>query len=145
MLYSSAEKAHRALAADWRWRNFQIRELSCRCGGRFCDARYWHDPRFLDHLQALRAKVGRALVIRSGHRCTLWNAEIGGAPLSQHKRIAVDIALEGHDRRGLYTAAREIGFSGFGLARTFLHLDLRAQPAIWYYHGSKDLWTTSLE
>lgn len=145
MLYSSAADARRALDVDWRWRNFRVAELACRCGGRFCPGSYWHDPRFLDHLQALRDRVGRPLVVRSGHRCALWNAQIGGAPLSQHKQIAVDLALDRPDRQRVYAAARDIGFTGFGLARSFIHLDLRAKPALWFYHGSKEVWTTSLE
>lgn len=145
MLYSSVANADRALEADWRWKHFQIGELACRCDGRFCGGTYWHDPRFLDQLQALRNELGRSLIVRSGHRCALWNAQIGGVPMSRHKLIAVDLALDGHDRAQLYAAAREIGFTGFGLARTFIHLDLRAQPAIWYYHGSREQWTTSLE
>ena len=36
--------------------------------------------------------------------------------------------------------AAELGFSGFGLGRRFLHLDTRPSPAVWFYPGSKDLW-----
>ena len=137
--------AHHALARDWRWRNFQIAELACRCGGRFCRRQYWHEPRFLDHLQALRDRLGQPLIVHSGHRCPLWNARVGGAPKSQHKRMAVDLAVDGHARGALLAAARAIGFTGVGLARSFLHLDLRARPATWFYHGSKETWTMSLE
>ena len=65
--------------------------------------------------------------------------------MSQHKRIAVDLALDGHDRAQLYAAARDIGFTGFGLARSFIHLDLRPKPARWFYHRSKEAWITFLE
>ncbi len=145
MLYPSVTHARRALANAWRWPNFQIAELACKCRGRYCRGQYWHAPHFLDHLQALRNRLGRPLMVRSGHRCALWNAHVGGAPNSQHKCIAVDLALDGHDPMQLHAAARESGFTGFGLARSFIHLDLRAQPAIWYYYGSKELWTMSLE
>lgn len=145
MLYLSVTQARRALANEWRWQSFHIAELACKCSGRYCRGQYWHAPRFLDHLQGLRDRLGKPLIVRSGHRCTQWNAQVGGAPKSQHKRIAVDLALHGHDRMQLYAAAREIGFTGFGLARSFIHLDLRAQAAKWYYHGSKELWTMSWE
>lgn len=124
----------------WRWPHFRVGELACHCGGRFCAGEYWHDPAFLDALEALRTQAGKALFITSGHRCALWNAAVGGAPASQHKRLAVDIALAGHDRHALLEAAISLGFTGLGLARTFLHLDRRARPARWFYHGSESLW-----
>lgn len=65
------------------------------------------------------------LIINSGHRSALHNAAIGGAPLSQHKKMAVDISLNGHDPGRLRRAAIEAGFLGIGLANTFIHVDLR--------------------
>ena len=141
MLFDTASAA-RAAIPDWRWPHFSARELSCRCGGRFCQGEYWHDLVFLDALEALRAEAGRPLVINSGHRCALWNAHVGGAPRSLHKTLAVDIRLAGHDRHRLLASAKRLGFTGFGLAHTFLHLDRRGRPALWYYPGSKPRWTT---
>lgn len=141
MLYPTAEAALEALT-DWRWPHFSPAEFACRCRGRYCTGRYWHDPGFLDALEALRAEAGhRPLSINSGHRCDLWNAAIGGAPLSRHRRIAADIALKGHNRRRLLRAAIACGFTGLGLGRTFLHLDRRACPSRWYYPRSHALWT----
>ena len=140
MRYASASLANHALQSDWRWPNFSVTELACRCGGRFCNNAYWHDPDFLDHLQKLRDQIGKPLVLNSAHRCPQWNALVGGAPFSQHKQIAVDIALAGHDRGELLHRSRVLGFSGLGLAQTFLHLDRRPQPATWFYPGSERLW-----
>ncbi|MEP1832689.1 MAG: D-Ala-D-Ala carboxypeptidase family metallohydrolase [Hyphomonas sp.] len=126
----------------WRWPHFSPRELACKCGGKFCDGAYWHDPDFLDALESLRAAVGRPLIVNSGHRCDRWNAEIGGAEHSMHRQIAVDLALHGHDRFALLAAAEALGFTGLGLGRTFLHLDRRASPARWYYKRSRALWQT---
>lgn len=143
MLFKSSSDAYSALNASWRWPHFSVPELACRCGGRFCQASYWHDPDFLDALEALRTLVGRPLIITSGHRCAQWNAAIGGAPLSQHKKIAVDIALSGHDRFALRDAALQNGFRGQGLARTFIHLDRKAKSATWFYGRSKEVWQIS--
>ena len=139
MLFAHVSDAQTQIT-DWRWPHFAVAELACRCAGRFCLGEYWHDPIFLDALEALRARAGRPLVITSGHRCTLWNAAIGGAPASQHKRLATDISLTGHDRHALLKAAFDCGFTGLGLARTFLHLDRRVRPARWFYRGSNSLW-----
>ena len=140
MLFTSKLLAFQAVGEAWHWQHFSISELACRCRGRFCDGSYWHDPDFLDALEALRAEFGRPLIVTSAHRCPQWNAAVGGAPLSQHKRIAADIALAGHDRFALREAATRLGFRGQGLARTFIHLDRRERPAVWTYGRSKEAW-----
>lgn len=142
MLLASNLDARRSLSRHWRWPNFAIEELACQCAGRFCDGEYWHDPTFLDRLQALRDAARHPLIVTSGHRCRLWNAWVAGAPRSQHKTLAVDISLRGADRHRLLAQAQRVGFTGFGLARNFLHLDRRAVSATWYYPGSKMFWQT---
>lgn len=77
----------------------------------------------MDSLQALRVEIGRPIRLLSAHRCELHNAAIGGAPLSQHLRMALDVDLRGHDRFKLAKAAKLIGFSGFGYYQNFIHLD----------------------
>ncbi|MBO6688583.1 MAG: hypothetical protein JJ931_10905 [Henriciella sp.] len=140
MLYSSVSAARGALDYAWAWPNFEIAELACRCGQRFCNGAYWHAPDFLNQLQELRDRCGKPLVISSAHRCPQWNALVGGAPFLRHKQIAVDVRLSGHDRTGLRARAEQLGFTGFGLGRSFIHLDLRARRTVWYYSGSKHLW-----
>ncbi len=143
MLFKSIADAEQALAIVWRWPNFSVAELSCRCTGQYCNGHYWHAPTMLDGLQYIRAQVGRPLSINSGHRCAQWNAAVGGAPLSQHRTLAADISLRGLDRHAVLSAAKAFGFTGLGLARTFLHVDLRQRPANWFYKGSEALWQTS--
>ena len=94
----------------------------------------------MDALEVMRVTVGRPVNILSGHRCALHNARIGGAPLSQHLKLAADIDLRGHDRRALVAAARAAGFTGFGYYQTFLHIDMGRRRS---WHGSeraKQLW-----
>ena len=126
--------------SQWRWPHFSPRELACRCGGRYCEREYWHDQEFLDALEALRTRIGRPLIVNSGHRCERWNEKVGGAKQSQHLKLAVDISLSGHDRHGLLCHAEALGFTGIGLGGNFIHLDRRTQPARWYYKGSHSLW-----
>jgi len=125
---------------SWNWPDFTRAELSCRhCG------EYFNWPDFMDRLQAARNETGRPFHILSAHRCSLHNARIGGAPLSQHLRLAADISLRGHDKRALLTACRRAGFYGFGFYSTFLHIDL-GRPRHWFGgQKAKDLWQTYLD
>ena len=128
-------------AAPWeasRWPNFSPRELACPCCGELCvreDA--------LDAIERLRAAMAAPLTIDSGHRCALHNARVGGAPLSQHKSLAFDVRLLGHDPMVLRARALDAGFRGFGYGNSFLHLDVRARPAHWFY-GNRSIakWTS---
>jgi uncharacterized protein YcbK (DUF882 family) len=95
----------------------------------------------LDLLQALRDKLGYALHISSGARCPKYNTTVGGVPNSKHissvlrQAHAVDIACTtGAKKAEIIFAARELGFTGFGVARNFIHLDTRASECIiWSY------------
>jgi zinc D-Ala-D-Ala carboxypeptidase len=127
---------------DWRWPHFSATELSCQCH-RYCKGEYYHDPAFLDALEAMRALVG-PLGINSARRCPGHNAAVGGARASMHMRtIAADIAIAGHDRKALALAARKAGFRGIGYGRTFIHVDLGARRA-WTYPGAMPAWVRAL-
>ena len=127
-------------AFDWPWPNFSPHEMGCRhCGETF----YW--PVFMDRLQAARRQSGRPFHILSAHRCSLHNANVGGAPFSQHLRLAVDISLYGHNHRNLYLACKLAGFMGFGFYQTFLHIDL-GRARHWYSgQKAKALWQIYLD
>lgn len=131
----------RAQDAAWdasRWPHFSASELACPCCGEVC---VWPDA--LDAAERLRCAMDEPLIINSGHRCAIHNARIGGAPLSMHKQLAFDIALGGHDPAQLAREAKAAGFRGFGFGQTFLHLDIRAHAAHWFYGDrSKTKWTS---
>ena len=118
-----------------RWPNFSAQEMACRhCGETFI----W--PEFMDKLQKARNIIGRPFQIHSAHRCSLYNARIGGAPLSQHLKLAADIGLNGHSKSQLYQACIRAGFRGFGFYTSFLHIDLGRRR---HWFGSKkarELW-----
>lgn len=96
----------------------------------------------MDRLQRARDQVGRPFNILSAHRCSLHNARVGGAPLSQHLRLAVDIAIAGHDKHALLRAVRDAGFTGLGFYTTFLHIDL-GRARVWFgSEGAKLSWQT---
>lgn len=105
--------------------HFHPRELACRCNRRYCDGEIWIDPAFLEALVRLRTSWAQPITINSGHRCRLWNAHVGGAPASRHKYMAVDVRAPRaySQRKELYEAAREAGFTGFGFYSNWLHID----------------------
>jgi hypothetical protein len=138
MSLSANPTRHPATERDtraWPWPDFTPAEMACRhCGETF----YW--ARFMQALQDARRAVGRPFHILSAHRCSLHNANIGGAPLSQHLKLAADIALYNHDRHQLYESLSNAGFTGFGFYSTFIHVDLGRKRHWFGSQKTKDLW-----
>ncbi len=137
--------------SDWRWPHFKPSELACpHCG----ELPQELDTELLDRLEILRVVLGKALKINSGYRCRAHNLIVGGATYSQHKRLAVDLSLRGHDPVKLLALAVDVGFLGIGLGPTFLHLDMRNeidghQPSkvltIFNYPKGKEKWQELLK
>ncbi len=94
-------------------------------------------PGFYRHtglLERMRIELGFALAVNSGFRCERHNREVGGAARSWHLLFATDIRPVEHSPEKLaamYAAAERLGFTGIGRYDTFLHLDLRPEPARW--------------
>ena len=95
------------------------------------------DESFLHMLDELRERCGFPFVITSGFRSVKHSAEInkpnGGG--THTKGIAVDIAVSnGFERMNIVHEALKMGFGGIGVARTFVHIDMRATtPVMWTY------------
>ena len=122
----------------WPWPNFLPNEyrLSCPCCGEL-----YLDERYMDAVQKVRELLGKPVRLNSGHRCPIHNAHVGGAPLSEHKRIAFDISIIGQDRGDLVRACKDAGFSSFGGYQTFLHTDLRPGRRWFGNEKARKLWT----
>lgn len=104
----------------WRWPHFTPQEMASRGDG---SLRLSGDA--MDALEAARVALGEPFIILSAYRDPLHNARVGGAPLSRHKMgDAFDIALRGHRKTELYAACKAAGFRGFGMYKTFLHVDM---------------------
>jgi len=91
---------------------------------------------FINQLEALRVRLGDPIFITSGFRCSNHNDAIGGHSRSYHLQgMAVDIAVaDSKQRARIIFAAFEQGFTGIGIAPTFIHLDNRqSQALIWLY------------
>ena len=114
----------------WTFKNFSPKELACSC----CGEVYLDIPA-ITMLQHAREIAGFPFKLNSAHRCALHNARVGGAPLSQHKRLAFDVSTRGKDAQAIFRALIQAGFTTFGLYNTFIHTDPRPNRR-WY--GSKE-------
>jgi uncharacterized protein YcbK (DUF882 family) len=110
----------------WIWKNFTPYEIACRHCGEVKINEY-----FLGALQRNRDLLGSPLSVSSVYRCPIWNAMVGGAPLSTHKLgRAADQSGKNTDAKHTYELALEAGFTGFGFYRTFTHTDT-GRARIW--------------
>ena len=110
----------------WPWEHFKPKEMACRGTGKLAV-----EPRLLGYLDLLRGRFGNPLTVLSAYRSPYHNAKVGGAPFSSHlKAVAVDLSIVGQDKKQMERLAKEVGFTGFGYYRTFLHIDL-GRPRFW--------------
>ena len=94
------------------------------------------DPEFIRKLDDLRSAVGRPLYVTSGYRSPNHSIEAKKAAPGTHAQgIACDIAVaNGVERRQLVKQAFYLGFTGIGVAKTFIHVDTReTDPVLWVY------------
>ena len=106
---------------DWRWPSFSPREIACKGTGELLV-----NDQALDKLQALRNALGKPLVLTSAYRSPAHNKRVGGAKNSRHMQgDAFDVRMDNHDPYAFETAARNVGFSGFGFYQKsgFMHID----------------------
>jgi len=115
-------------------KSFKYTELQCKCGCKRADM----TPEFMIVLQKLRDKINAPLIITSGYRCQTHNKHVGGALNSSHmKGIAVDIDISympEEVKESLLKAIKSIKeIKGVGIAKSFIHIDTRAEKATWVY------------
>ncbi len=111
----------------WRWGNFRPEEIASKGDGSILI----HFSS-LDKLQAARTLAGKPFHINSGYRDPVYNARVGGAADSMHKKgQAFDISLAGFSKPELHGYLIKTGFTGFGLHySSFIHADT-GRPRIW--------------
>lgn len=91
---------------------------------------------FVHRLDELREACGFPFYITSGFRSKSHSVELKKAQPGTHARgIAADIAVQGGmQRRLVVEKALEMGFTGVGVAKGFVHVDVRdATPVLWCY------------
>ena len=90
----------------------------------------------LFRLDFLRDECGFPFVITSGYRDPTHPVEaIKVQPGTHSQGIAADIRVtNGFERRLLVKQALKLGFSGIGVAKAFVHVDVRnTSPVLWTY------------
>jgi zinc D-Ala-D-Ala carboxypeptidase len=121
----------------WRWPNFRPEEFACQhCGA------HGMDEDTLDRLQQLRLWYQAPIIINSGYRCAKHPIEAAKPRVGSHAMgRAADIRATVQEQRKLRPLAVKAGFTGFGSAKSYLHVDdiqpgehqnIR-RPAAWDY------------
>ena len=116
-------------------------KFACRCG---CQKgkKILLDEKFKEVILFLEQRfVGKKIVISSGHRCIIHNANVGGAKNSQHISypiMAADITIKGISARNVYKALdKQFPVCGLGYylntkkGSEFIHCDSRDYTARW--------------
>lgn len=91
---------------------------------------------FLDRLDILRERCGFPFIITSGFRSERHSIEAKkNKPGTHAQGIASDIRVNsGAQRYLIVKEAMEMGFTGIGIADTFIHVDDRlSPPVVWLY------------
>jgi len=93
-------------------------------------------PEFIHRLDELRKVCSFPFTITSGYRSPKHSLEaVKAAPGKHTEGIAADIrVVNGIQRRTIVEKALTLGFGGIGVAKTFVHVDIReSTPVIWTY------------
>ena len=87
----------------------------------------------VDALEDIRAHYDNVPVsINSGYRCPTHNANVGGAPASEHlKGRAADFTVKGVDPARVHADLDPYWSGGLGKYNTFTHIDVRGHRARW--------------
>lgn len=91
---------------------------------------------FIHKLDELREACGFPFVISSGYRDPSHPIEARKAKAGTHAQgIAADIAVSGGaERYKIVSEAMRLGFTGVGVHKSFIHVDIReTTPVVWEY------------
>jgi zinc D-Ala-D-Ala carboxypeptidase len=113
----------------WASSHFSTRELACSCCG---ENKIQYEA--LKQLELLRIKLGRPVILNSAYRCSNHPEERHKSTIGTHVQgIAFDIRCHPREVAKLVSIAYDLGFRGFGYAKSFLHIDMREYDGGWFY------------
>jgi len=110
---------------------FELSEFDCQETG--CNRM---ENEFIDALDELREACGFSFTITSGYRDPSHSIEAKKSTPGAHAQgIAADIKVTGGAQRmAIVEQAVKLGFTGIGVAKTFVHVDKRTTtPVLWCY------------
>ncbi len=113
--------------------HFTDAELACKhCGKNLCTSE------LVLALEALRTVINKPIKINDAYRCPTHNAEVGGAPNSEHLQgTAADVRVDGMSAAALEAAVELVpSIRGIGRAdhQDYVHIDVRLIPHKWCYN-----------
>jgi uncharacterized protein YcbK (DUF882 family) len=114
-----------------KFKYFNIDEFNCQETGENNIS-----EEFVARLDELREACGFSFTVTSGYRSPEHSIEKRKAKAGTHAQgIAADIKVSGGaQRRIIVEEALKLGFNGIGVAKTFVHVDIReTTPVIWCY------------
>jgi uncharacterized protein YcbK (DUF882 family) len=91
---------------------------------------------FLWAIDELRHKCGFPFIITSGYRDPSHSIEAAKSKPGMHSTgLAADIRItDGNQAYTIIKTAQSMGFNGIGVAKTFVHVDMRdTTPVVWCY------------
>ena len=94
------------------------------------------DLEFIRKLDELRSACGWPFIVTSGYRSVQHSLEVKKERPGTHTQgIAADIkVVGGAQRRLLVEKALDMGFTGVGVDKNFVHVDIRTTtPVLWVY------------
>lgn len=115
------------------WKYFKFEDFACKETGE----NEMSIP-FITRLDHLRHVCGFPFIVTSGYRSKEHSAERDKpkGSVGQHTLgIAADIAVRNAEQRYLIVKhATQLGFTGIGVAKGFVHVDTRVtSPVVWVY------------
>jgi len=110
--------------------NFREAEFACNHCGALPPGGM--DGELIATLQAIRSHYGVPVIINSGYRCRVHNANVGGAPNSQHRfGKAADFVVRGVPAPEVFAMLDRDWQGGLGRYASFTHIDTRGARARW--------------
>ena len=112
-------------------RYFTVEEFNCQHTGE-----NQMEPEFMELVDELRHRCDFPFIITSGNRSITHPIEAKkDVPGTHAQGIAADIKVNnGSERYIIIKNALELGFTGLGVASTFIHVDTRGTtPVSWLY------------
>ena len=113
------------------FKHFELNEFDCQETGR-----NRMDNQFIHDLDDLREACDFSFVITSGYRDPSHSIEAKKSKPGTHAQgIAADIKVaNGSQRMAVVAEAVKLGFTGIGVAKSFVHVDKRTTtPVLWCY------------